>query len=142
MRAAILEVLPSDVVEDFITECEKTLVGSNTKPLKDRVKDMLTLFEELGVSQEMIEKRIGTKTDNFIAKNLVDLGGVYNSIKNNFAPIEQYFDMPSAAEKQKDEVETKLKSGGKDGKKKQYEPTPEEIEQLEEIYGERNEANE
>ena len=50
--------------------------------------------------------------------------------------------MPSAAEKQKDEVETKLKSGGKDGKKKQYEPTPEEIEQLEEIYGERNEANE
>ena len=141
LRAAILEVLPSDVVEDFITECEKTLVGSNTKPLKDRVKDMLTLFEELGVSQEMIEKRIGTKTDNFIAKNLVDLGGVYNSIKNNFAPIEQYFDMPSAAEKQKDEVETKLKSGGKDGKKKQYEPTPEEIEQLEEIYGERNEAN-
>ena len=140
LRAVILEVLPSDVVEDFITECEKTLVGSNTQPLKDRVQDMLKLFEDLGVTKEMIEQRIGTKTDNFIAKNIVDLGAVYNSIKNNFAPVEQYFEMPTAAEKQKEETEAKLKSAGKDGKKKTYEPTPEELEQLEEIYGERNEA--
>ena len=161
LRAVILEVLPSDVVEDFITECEKTLVGSNTKPLKDRVQDMLKLFEELGVTKEMIEQRVGTKTDNFIAKNIVDLGAVYNSIKNNFAPVEQYFEMPTAAEKQKEETEAKLKAAGKDGKsgseaadknlgtstnagkdgkKKQYEPTPEELAQLEEIYGVRNEA--
>lgn len=141
LRAAILEVLPSDIVEDFITECEKTLVGSNTKPLKDRVQDMLKLFEDLGVTKEMIEQRVGTKTDNFIAKNIVDLGAVYNSIKNNFAPVEQYFEMPTAAEKQKEETEAKLlKDAGKTGKKKQYEPTQEELETLEEIYGERNEA--
>ena len=141
LRAAILEVLPSDIVEDFITECEKTLVGSNTKPLKDRVQDMLKLFEDLGVTKEMIEQRVGTKTDNFIAKNIVDLGAVYNSIKNNFAPVEQYFEMPTAAEKQKEETEAKLlKDAGKTGKKKTSEPTPEELETLEEIYGERNEA--
>ena len=156
-----MEILPGDVVEDFLNECEKTLIGSNTKPLKERITDMLKLFEELGVTQDMIEKRIGTKCDNFIAKNIVDLGGIYNSIKNNFAPIEQYFEVPTAAEKQKEETEAKLKAAGKDGKsgseatdknlvsstnagkdgkKKQYEPTPEELEQLEEIYGVRNEA--
>ncbi len=139
-RAVLLEILPGDVVEDFLNECEKTLIGSNTKPLKERITDMLKMFEELGVTQEMIEKRIGTKCDNFIAKNIVDLGSIYNSIKNNFAPIEQYFEVPSAAEKQKEETEAKLKSSGKDGKKKQYEPSQEELEQLEEIYGERNEA--
>lgn len=139
LRAVILEVLPSDVVEDFMKACEKTIEGSSDKPIKDRVKEMLQKFEELGITQEMIEKRIGTKTDNFIAKNIVDLGAVYNSIKNNFAPIEQYFDVPTKAEKQKEETETKLKSVGKDGKKKQYEPSPDEIEQLEEIYGERDE---
>lgn len=144
LRAAILEVLPSDVVEDFIKACEKTIEGSSDKPIKDRVQDMLRLFEGLGVTKEMIEKKIGTKTDNFIAKNIVDLGGIYNSIKNNFAPIEQYFDVPTKAEKQKEEAESKLKSAGKDGKKKQYEPTPEELEALEEIYGsqEQDEANE
>lgn len=143
LRAAILEVLPSDVVEDFMKVCEKTIEGSSDKPIKERVQDMLYLFEQLGVTKEMIEKRIGTKTDNFIAKNLVDLGGIFNSIKNNFAPVEQYFEVPTAAEKQKDAVETKLKSPGKDGKKKQYEPSPEEMEALSEIYGEQeHEADE
>ena len=142
-RAVLLEILPGDVVEDFLNECEKTLIGSNTKPLKERITDMLKLFEELGVTQEMLEQRIGTKCDNFIAKNIVDLGSIYNSIKNNFAPIEKYFEVPSAAEKQKEVAEAKLlKSSGKDGKKKTYEPAQEEIEQLEEIYGERNETNE
>ena len=142
LRAAILEVLPSDVVEDFMKACEKTIEGSSDKPIKDRVQDMLRLFEELGVTKEMIEQKIGTKTDNFIAKNIVDLGGIYNSIKNNFAPIEQYFDVPTAAEKQKEAAEAKLKEAGKTNKKKQYEPTPEEMEQLEEIYGAQDEANE
>lgn len=141
LRAVILEVLPSDVIEDFIKSCEKTIEGSSDKPIKDRVKEMLQKFEEIGVTQEMIEKRIGTKTDNFIAKNIVDLGAVYNSIKNNFAPVEQYFDVPTAAEKQKEQVETKLlKETGKDGKKKQYEPSQEELEQLEEIYGSQNQG--
>lgn len=139
LRAVILEVLPSDVVEDFIKACEKTIEGSSDKPIKDRVQDMLKLFEELGVTQEMIEKRIGTKTDNFIAKNIVDLGGIYNSIKNNFAPIEQYFDVPTAAEQQKAAAEAKLKDAGKTGKKQTYEPTSEELETLEEIYGAQNE---
>ena len=139
LRAAILEVLPSDVVEDFMKACKKTIEGSSDKPIKDRVQDMLRLFEELGVTKEMIEQKIGTKTDNFIAKNIVDLGGIYNSIKNNFAPIEQYFDVPTAAEKQKEAAEAKLKEAGKTNKKKQYEPTPEEMEQLEEIYGAQDE---
>lgn len=107
-RAVLLEILPGDVVEDFLNECEKTIIGSNTKPLKERINDMLKVFEELGVTQEMIEKRIGTKCDNFIPKNLVDLGSIYNSIKNNFAPIEQYFEIPSAAEKQLEDTGKKL----------------------------------
>ena len=138
LRAVILEVLPSDIVEDFLKACERTIEGSSDKPIKDRVRDMLKAFEEIGVTQEMVEKRIGTKTDNFIAKNIVDLGAVYNSIKNNFAPIEQYFEIPTKAEVQKEKTETKLKSKP-DVKKNQYEPTPEEIEALEEIYGEQDE---
>lgn len=146
LRAAILEVLPADIVEDFLKVCEKTIEGSSDKPIKDRVKDMLVKFEELGVTQEMIELRIGTKADNFIAKNLVDLGSIYNSIKNNFAPVDQYFEMPTKAEKEAEET-TKALTGknqerSKTGKKQTYEPTPEEIETLEEIYGARDENNE
>lgn len=107
LRAAILEVLPADIVEDFLQACEKTMEGSSDKPLKERISAMLKAFEDFGVTQEMIEQRIGTRAENFVVKNVVDLGSIYNSIKNNFAPVEQYFDMPNAAEKQAAETTKK-----------------------------------
>ncbi len=94
LRACILEVLPSDIVEDFLTECEKTLEGDNSKPLKERIKDMIDAFEKIGVSQDMIEKRIGCKLDVMIVKQLSDLGSIYNSIKNNFKKVEDFFELP------------------------------------------------
>lgn len=136
-RAVLLEILPGDVVEDFLNECEKTLIGSNTKPLKERVNDMLKMFEELGVTQEMIEKRVGTKCDNFIPKNIVDLGGVYNSIKNNFAPLSQFFDVPSEAEKQREDVEKKLTA--KKSKKTEGMEIDPELEAMANDYFEKNE---
>ncbi len=114
LRACILGIVPTDIIEDFLKECDKTIEGDNTKPLKERIMDMIKKFQDLGVTQDMIEKRIGTKTDNFIPKNLVDLGAVYNSIKNNFAPIEQYFEIPTQVEKQIQESKLKVKSDGTD----------------------------
>lgn len=116
LRACILGILPSDIVEDFISECEKTLEGNNDKPLADRIKDMLKKFEELGVTQEMIEKRMGTVASNFIAKNLVDLGAIYNSIKNNFMPVDKYFEIPTNAEEQLEKANKKVAEGKKDVK--------------------------
>lgn len=116
LRACILGILPSDLVEDFISECEKTLEGNNSKPLADRIKDMLKKFEELGVTQEMIEKRMGTVSSNFIAKNLVDLGAIYNSIKNNFMPVDKYFEIPTNAEEQLEKANKKVAEGKKDVK--------------------------
>lgn len=137
-RAVLLEILPGDVVEDFLNACEKTLIGSSEKPLKERISDMLAKFEELGVTKEMIEKRIGTKCDNFIAKNIVDLGSIYNSIKNNFAPVNQYFEIPSEVEKQKEAAEEKLiGSKKKTSKTVQPDPAPVEIQE----YGEYEELD-
>lgn len=139
LRAAILEVLPADIVEDFLKACEKTMEGSSDKPLKERITDMLNKFEGYGVTQDMIEKKIGTKAENFIPKNIVDLGSIYNSIKNNFAPIEQYFDMPNAAEKEAAETTKKLKASKPDVKKSDYEPTEDDINAIREAYDEVNE---
>ena len=138
LRAAILEVLPADIVEDFLQACEKTMEGSSDKPLKERISAMLKAFEDFGVTQEMIEQRIGTRAENFVVKNVVDLGSIYNSIKNNFAPVEQYFDMPNAAEKQAAETTKKIKASKPDVKKSDYEPTDEEINAVYEAYNEVN----
>ena len=59
LRSRILAILPPDLVEDCINECKKTLAGNNDVPLIDKVKQMVNGFAKLGVTKEMIEKRLG-----------------------------------------------------------------------------------
>jgi hypothetical protein len=111
VRACILGVLPSDIVEDFIKECDKTLEGSNDVPLKDRVRAMIESFEKLGVTQDMIEQRLGCKADVIIPKQLADLRKVYTSIKDNFGKIGDYF--KTAENKEPEAAENVLELKGK-----------------------------
>lgn len=101
VRACILGVLPSDIVEDFLSECDKTLAGDNDIPLKDKVQKMVTAFEAFGVTQDMIEKRLGCKADAIIPRQLVELRKIYTSIKDNFGKAADYFEV-----KQPKEIET------------------------------------
>lgn len=93
VRACILGVLPNDIVDEFLEECNKTLEGNNDKPFADRVRIMIEAFEQLGVTQDLIEKRLGCKADAFIPKQLVELRKIYVSLKDNFGKIEEYFDV-------------------------------------------------
>lgn len=93
VRACILSVLPNDIVDEFLDECNKTLEGNNDKPFADRVRIMIEAFEQLGVTKDLIEKRLGCKADAFIPKQLVELRKIYVSIKDNFGKVEEYFDV-------------------------------------------------
>src|SRR5690625_4957880 len=46
VRACILSIIPGDIVEKAIEECNKTLAGNNKKHLKDRISDALKAFKE------------------------------------------------------------------------------------------------
>lgn len=96
LRACILGVMPSDIIEAAIEECEKTLRGDNSIPLADRVRACVVKFSELGVSQEMIEKRFNHKIDAIDVHELVALGKIFNSLRDNMAKIEDFFEKPKA----------------------------------------------
>lgn len=98
VRACILGVLPSDIVEDFLAECDKTIAGDNDIPLKERVQKMITAFEDFGVTQDMIEKRLGCKADAILPRQLVELRKIYTSIKDNFAKTADYFNIKQPKE--------------------------------------------
>ena len=83
VRTCILGIIPSDIVEEARKECKKTLErGDGTKSLAERIRDMASAFKEVGISQEMIEKRVGHKIDLITASEIVELQSVYNSIKD------------------------------------------------------------
>lgn len=119
LRACILGVIPGDIVDAAVEQCEKTLSGAEGDvPLGDRVRKMAVAFSEHGVTEKMIEQRIGHKVGTIAEAELVKLRQVYQSIADNFQPAGAYFD--DAAEKkangseQAQTVGDKLKNSAKD----------------------------
>lgn len=106
VRACILGVIPGDIVELAIKECNKTLAGENASPLKDRLSRAFTAFkEDFDVTQEMIEEYFGYASNNFSEKNFSDLIGIYNSLKDGLTKVHEYFEKPSAEKKIKNNIE-------------------------------------
>lgn len=92
LRARILAVLPTDLVDMAVMECKKTLAGNNDEPLIDRVKKMVVAFSKLGVTQEMIEKRLKRKTETMTIEDFTDYIGIYNAIKQGESRINEWFE--------------------------------------------------
>jgi len=91
-RACILAVIPKDVVDAAVEECDKTLAGKNTEPIIDRLKKMFDKFKSYGVTREMIEKKIGVKIDSFTEKDVLALIKVFNSLKDGMGKREDFFE--------------------------------------------------
>jgi hypothetical protein len=93
LRACILGIIPFDVAEYALEICEKTLKDANgSVPMIDRIKKMVVAFSELGVTTEMLEKRLGHKIDIVIEQELLGLQKVFVSIKDGFTKREDWFE--------------------------------------------------
>jgi len=97
-RACILAIIPGDIVELAVSEINKTLAGDNSIPLEDKIRSVVAGFKEIGVTQEMLEKRLGHKIEVTTATEVVSLRKIYRSINDGMAGREAYFDMPKVDE--------------------------------------------
>lgn len=101
LRACILGVIPGDVVEAAVQQCNRTLVSGNKTPLQDRIRKMILVFqEEFSVPKECLEQYIGCRSDAFTENSLVRLRGVYTALKEGRADRESYFTLPTAEAKE------------------------------------------
>ena len=93
LRSCILSIIPGDVIEQAVEQCEKTMEGG-AGPLIDRVRAMVLYFKDaFSVSQEMIENRLGHKVETTSEAELVNLKKIANSLKDNFGKREDYFEI-------------------------------------------------
>lgn len=94
LRACILGVIPGDVIESAVAQCEKTLAGENEGPLEDTIRAVAATFErEYGVTVPMLEKFMGCKIESFTMQNLIRLKKVHMSLKDGMAKREDYFEL-------------------------------------------------
>jgi hypothetical protein len=96
LRACILGIIPGDICEEAVAECNKTMAGPDSTPLIDRARQMITAFSEFGVTIAMIEKRLGHKIDAISETELQTLRKIYKSVRDGMATREAHFDLTEA----------------------------------------------
>lgn len=131
LRACILQVIPGDVVELAVEACRATLEATDADASKENVAKMVKAFAELGVTEEMIQKRIGKKISAISPPEMVSLRKVFTSIRDGMSKVDQWFETePESAadlkEKLKGMSEKSEQKKRKTKKKAKPAPEPEE----------------
>lgn len=124
VRACILGVIPGDIVDAALEQCQKTLISGYTEPLADRLRKAFQQFQEkFGVTKEMLEEYIGCNQESFTENDYLRIGKVYAALRDNMAKREDYFNfgkthaVTNTEEEFKKSLEDAKKSkkgGGKD----------------------------
>ena len=92
LRACILAVIPGDVTEAAVTQCETTMrTKADTSP--EAMQKMLAAFEQFGVNKEQIEKRIQRRIDAIQPAQVVSLKKVYASLRDGMSAVSDWFEV-------------------------------------------------
>lgn len=97
LRACILAVIPGDVTEAAVSQCETTMHASaDTSP--EAIKKLVDAFAQFGVSQQQIEKRIQRRIDAIQPAQVVSLRKIYASLRDGMSTAGDWFEPAEGAQ--------------------------------------------
>lgn len=140
LRACILAVIPGDVTEAAVTQCNVTMhAKADTSP--EAVRKMVDGFGAFGVTKEQIEKRIQRRLESIQPAQIVSLRKIYASLRDSMSVPSDWFEdvvSPSSVSEEAsrtDAVKARL-ARHKPAEKEpesvggQWQPTPEEMAEI------------
>lgn len=93
VRACILGVIPGDVVDEAVKQCDVTL-NATAEVTPENIKKLVDVFAGLKVTKEQIEARIQRHIDAITPAQIVALRKIYNSLKDGMSKPEDWFAVP------------------------------------------------
>lgn len=105
LRACILGVIPGDVIEAAVEQCDKTLI-TNTDTSPDNIKKLIDAFATFNITVEMLQNKINKRIESINPAQMVQLRKIYISLKDGMSVVADWFEVPSRA----DELNAKLKA--------------------------------
>ena len=91
LRQCLQSLIPGDIVEAAVEQCNKTLSDKvNLTP--ERLKKMADAFADIGVTKAQIEKRIQRSFESMQPGQFVGLSNIYNSLKDGMSSVGDWFD--------------------------------------------------
>ncbi|MHA3059936.1 hypothetical protein ACX1N5_03980 [Acinetobacter sp. ANC 4636] len=92
LRACILGVIPGDVIDAAVAQCEQTIRASaDTSP--EGVQKLLKSFEKQGITKEAIEKRIQCRIGAISPAQVISLIKIGTSIKDGMSAAQDWFEI-------------------------------------------------
>ena len=91
LRACILAVIPGDVTEAAVNQCEATM-HAKADTSAEAVSKLVAAFNQYGVTKEQIEKRIQRRMDAIQPAQIVALRKVYASLKDGMSTASEWFE--------------------------------------------------
>jgi hypothetical protein len=91
VRACLENVIPRDVIEDAIDECNRTLQAKvDLSP--ESIKGMVSKFKvDYGVTKEQIEVRLGRSVDSIAPAQFLAMRRIYTSLKDGMSEVKDWF---------------------------------------------------
>lgn len=111
-RACILALIPGDITEAALHQCETTMAADADTSLEAQ-KKIVDAFAKYGVSKEMLEARIQRRLDSITPAQVVALRKIMASLKDGMSKPEEWFTTnvappaPDIKKKEKKEKEEK-----------------------------------
>lgn len=97
LRACILGVIPGDVTEAAVKQCELTQQNS-VDVTPETIKKLITFFADTyGISQQLIEQRIGKRAEAINASQMLQLRKIAQSLKDGMSKPSDWFDVDDPA---------------------------------------------
>lgn len=91
MRACILALIPADVTEKAVAMCKQTIAKGAGEPLEDLIKKMIIVYKQFGVTQDMIEQKLGHPLSEMSPEEYADYRSICNTIRDNHGSRDQFF---------------------------------------------------
>lgn len=91
LRNCILNVIPGDIVEEAVKACKKTVANGGGEPLTDRIRKMVAAFQEISVSQQMLEERLKHPIEETTGEEIAELYAICKSIYDKQAKRSEFF---------------------------------------------------
>ena len=114
IRNCILQVLPSDLVDDVLKTAKHTLQRDATSALEknrdDIVKQLVVMFDRQGVSVSMLEAYLGHKLDVVTADEVAALKQILQSIRDGVAKRDEFFKFDVAQSSEPQSVTAAIKA--------------------------------
>lgn len=91
LRACILGLIPGDVQDAAINQCNLTLKAScDMSP--EAIAKMVSGFAAMGVSKTAIEKRLQRRLDTITPAQMLTIKNIYNSIRDGMSSPNDWFE--------------------------------------------------